>query len=89
MTRSTTFRIIGDLTLFLSVFFAPPLFVFLAICVGMIVIDAYYESIVIALMIDILYGVPVEAFAGYGYIYTSAAVVVFWAVAIVKPYMRA
>ncbi|OHA20195.1 MAG: hypothetical protein A2849_04065 [Candidatus Taylorbacteria bacterium RIFCSPHIGHO2_01_FULL_51_15] len=81
-------RIIVDLLLVLSALFLPWWLTIFCACVLFFVFERFYELFLVALFMDLLYGVPTEMFAGSEFILSILGVCLYFLLAFAKKRMR-
>lgn len=77
-----------DILLFLSVFWAPPLFAFLIGAGLLFFFPGLYEFLIAAFFLDALYGAPLSLFGGSQFVFSFAALALFALSNAVKQRMR-
>jgi hypothetical protein len=81
-------RILGDLFLFISVFWAPPVVAFLIGAALLFFFPRFYEFLIAAFFLDALYGVPAPFWGAPPLIFSVAAAVLFVLFGVVKRRIR-
>lgn len=81
-------RFFCGLVLFLSVFWTPPVFAFLFGAVFLFFFPRFYEFLVAAFLLDILYGAPAPLWGGFQLVFYSAAIALFFLGGAVQKRMR-
>lgn len=83
---NTSFRILAALVILLSLVFGPWWLPVTLSIVAVFLFINYYEMVLWGVMMDALYGLPIEQFDGYRYVFTTASVILFLAVFFVRKY---
>ena len=81
-------RIVADLILLLAAFLLPWWLVLLCTAGLFFLFERFYELFLVALLLDLLYGVPIPQLYNFEFVLSVGAVVLFLALSAVKKRMR-
>lgn len=81
-------RLLADILLVASAFFLPWWLVLVCASVLFFVFPRFYELLILALLMDLLYGVSRASFAGFEFVLSLLAAVLFLALTLVKRRIR-
>jgi hypothetical protein len=87
-SHSVRSRIITDVILFFAVLHAPWWFVAFILLLGAWYFKNFYEAFFFGLLFDMLYGAGIASFHGFQFVFSSAFLVLIFAVDFVKAKIR-
>lgn len=58
------------------------------VLVGLVLFNSYFEIVIIGLIIDVIYGAPVEKFNGFQYVVSFSLLVVYAGFEMIKDKIR-
>lgn len=81
-------RIIADITLFLTVLYAPWWLASIAVFWSTVYFKSFYEAFFFGILFDMLYGASIASFHGFHFVFSSASLFLIFAVDFVKEKVR-
>ena len=82
------FRILFSVFLFYLAIFSPGIFFILLGAAAVILFENFYEFLIFSLIIDILYGFPVDGFYGFRFVFFLASAIIFLIGKVVRKKVR-
>lgn len=84
----TTGRICADIFIGASIFFLTPWVTLVCVVAGGFYFKNFYETIAVGILIDMLYGIPLEKFFHFQWTMTVLFLIVYFTISYLRPYTR-
>lgn len=86
--RGMTKRIVADILLMIAAFLLPWWIVLLCAAALSLVFNRFFELLLVAFLMDLLYAVPLQRFGGFEFVLSLASVPLYFIFSFIKSRMR-